>query len=119
LSEQDDTEPLASFAAEVRHRCGVISIGLEAKTSDLETLRAEADALRVTAASAGLQRLAELAGLMESEFAEAAKRGGIHERRAEQLADAAEALTEAANAALAGQKEPPGVGRSLARLFGA
>ncbi|HEX3737914.1 MAG TPA: hypothetical protein VHV53_10260 [Solirubrobacterales bacterium] len=118
MSDQDDKEQWASFAAEARHRCGVISIGLEAQTSDLETLRAEAEAIKTAAAVAGRRRLVELAGLMESEFAEAVRLGEIRERRAGQLADAAEALAEGASAAAEGKEEPPDVGRSLAQLFG-
>jgi hypothetical protein len=61
---------------------------------------------------------AEPAGLMESEFAEATQRGAIRERRAGQLADAAEALAEGAAAAAEGKEEPPDLGRSPAQLFG-
>lgn len=96
----------------------MISIGLEAETGDVETLRAEADALKDAATRLGLGRLVELAGLMEAEFFEAVQLGAIPTRRAAQLADAAASLTEGASAAATEQEEPPDVGRSLAQLFG-
>jgi HPt (histidine-containing phosphotransfer) domain-containing protein len=112
-----DPELLASFAAEARRRCDVISAGLATETSDFETLRSEAHALKGTAAVVGLQRLAELAGLMESDLAEAKKAGILRSGRAHQIADAAKALAEGAVAAADGKEEPPDVGRSLAQLF--
>ena len=71
----DDTELLESFAEEARRRCDVIAAGLATATTDFETMRAEAHALRGTAGVVGLRRLAELAGLMESDLAEAKKTG--------------------------------------------
>ena len=72
-----DTELLESFAEEARRRCDVISAGLATATTDFETMRAEAHALRGTAGVVGLRRLAELAGLMESDLAEAKTTGVI------------------------------------------
>ncbi len=112
-----EAELLASFATEARRRCDVISAGLATETSDFETLRAEAHALKGTAGAIGLQRLAELAGLMESDLAEAKKSGILRAGRAHQIADAAKALAEGAVAAAEGNDEPPDVGRSLAQLF--
>ncbi len=112
-----DAKLQASFAAEARRRCDVISAGLATETSDFETLRAEAHALKGTAGAVGLQRLAELAGLMESDLAEAKKAGILRAGRAHQIADAAKALAEGAAAAAEGKDEPPDVGRSLAQLF--
>jgi HPt (histidine-containing phosphotransfer) domain-containing protein len=114
-----DAELLQSFAAEARRRCDVISAGLATETSDFETMRAEAHALKGTAAVVGLRRLAELAGLMESDLAEAKTTGTIRGGRAHQIADAAKALAEGAAAAAEGKEEPPDVGRSLAQLFSA
>ena len=111
-----DPELLKSFAEEARRRCDVISAGLATETEDFETLRAEAHALRGTAGAVGLRRLAELAGLMESDLAEAKKTGVI---RSHQIADAAKALCDGAAAAAEGKEEPPDVGRSLAQLFSA
>ena len=62
-------------------------------------------------------RLAELAGLMESDLAEANKSGELRPNRAHQISDAAKALSEGAAAAADGKEEPPDVGRSLAQLF--
>jgi HPt (histidine-containing phosphotransfer) domain-containing protein len=109
----------ASFAEEARRRCDVIAAGLATETTDFETMRAEAHALRGTAAVVGLRRLAELAGLMESDLAEAKTTGLIRGGRAHQIADAAKALAEGAGAAAKGEEEPPDVGRSLAQLFSA
>ena len=67
----------------------------------------------------GLQRLAELAGLMESDLAEAVKSGQLRSGRARQISDAAKALADGAAAAAEGRDEPPDVGRSLAQLFSA
>jgi HPt (histidine-containing phosphotransfer) domain-containing protein len=120
LSDVDsDATLLESFAAEARGRCDVISAGLETGTSDYETLRTEAHALKGTAAVLGLQRLAELAGLMESDLAEAAKSGDLRPGRSRQIAEAAQALADGAAAASEGKEEPPDVGRSLAQLFSA
>src|SRR6478752_779702 len=81
----DNTELLESFAEEARRRCDVIAAGLATATTDFETMRAEAHALKGTAGVVGLRRLAELAGLMESDLAEAKKtgiiRGGRRRRR--------------------------------------
>ena len=66
-------------------------------------MRAEAHALRGTAGVVGLRRLAELAGLMESDLAEAKKTGVIRGGRAHQIADAAKALAEGAAAAAEGR----------------
>src|SRR5690349_22833243 len=73
----DNTELLESFAEEARRRCDVIAAGLATETTDFETMRAEAHALKGTAGAVGLRRLAELAGLMESDLAEAKKTGVI------------------------------------------
>ena len=97
----------------------MIVAGLETGTNDYEALRAESHALKGTAAVVQLQRLAELAGLMESDLAEAKKTGVIRGGRAHQIADAAKALAEGAAAAAEGKEEPPDVGRSLAQLFSA
>ena len=117
--EEEPIDPalLKSFAEEARRRCDVITAGLETGTRDFETIRAEAHALRGTAAVVGLQRLAELAGLMESDLAEANKSGELRPNRAHQIADAAKALSEGAAAAADSKEEPPDVGRSLAQLF--
>jgi HPt (histidine-containing phosphotransfer) domain-containing protein len=112
-----EDELLNSFAEEARRRCDVISAGLATATTDFETMRAEA--LRGTAGVVGLRRLAELAGLMESDLAEAKKTGTIRGGRDHQIADAAKALAEGAAAAAKGEEEPPDVGRSLAQLFSA
>jgi HPt (histidine-containing phosphotransfer) domain-containing protein len=114
-----EEELLQSFAEEARRRCDVISAGLATATTDFETMRAEAHALRGTAGVVGLRRLAELAGLMESDLAEAKKTGSIRGGRDHQIADAAKALAEGADAAAKGEEEPPDVGRSLAQLFSA
>src|SRR4029077_20857672 len=66
-----EEELLQSFAEEAKRRCDVIAAGLATATTDFETMRAEAHALKGTAAVVGLRRLAELAGLMESDLAEA------------------------------------------------
>ena len=114
-----DQELLESFAAEARRRCDVITAGLATETTDFETMRAEAHALKGTAAVVGLRRLAELAGLMESDLAEAKKSGIIRGGRSHQIADAAKAIADGASAAAEGKEEPPDVGRSLAQLFSA
>ena len=110
---------LASFAEEAKRRCDVITAGLATETEDFETLRIEAHALRGAAGVVGLRRLAELAGLMESDLAEAKKSGSIRGGRTHQVADAAKAIAEGAAAAANGEEEPPDVGRSLAQLFSA
>jgi hypothetical protein len=56
---------------------------------------------------------------MESDLADAAKSGQLRESRVHQISDAAKALAEGAEAAAAGNDEPPDVGRSLAQLFSA
>jgi len=112
-------ELLASFAEEAQRRCDVISAGLATESADFETMRAEAHALRGTAGVVGLRRLSELAGLMESDLAEAKTTGLIRGGRSHQIADAAKALSEGAAAAAEGKEEPPDVGRSLAQLFSA
>ena len=118
MSETDsDAELMKSFADEARRRCDVIAAGLATGTTDFETLRAEAHALKGTAGVVGLRRLAELAGLMESDLAEADKTDELRGGRAHQIADAAKALAEGAAAAAEGKEEPPDVGRSLAQLF--
>lgn len=114
-----DAKLVESFATEARQHCDVIAAGLETGTTDFEALRIEAHALKGTASVVGLQRLAELAGLMESDLAEAAKSGELRESRARQIGEAAKALAEGAEAAAAGEEEPPDVGRSLAQLFSA
>lgn len=120
MSDVDsDAALLDSFAAEARRRCDVITAGLETGTSDFETLRSEAHAMKGTAAVVGLQRIAELAGLMESDLAEAAKSGELRPGRSRQIAEAAQALADGAAAAAEGKEEPPDVGRSLAQLFSA
>jgi HPt (histidine-containing phosphotransfer) domain-containing protein len=112
-----EAELIESFAAEARRRCEVIFSGLETGSTDYESLRAEAHALKGTAATVGLQRLAELAGLMESDLSDAAKSGQRKSGRGRQIAEAAQALAEGAEAAAEGKDEPPDVGRSLAALF--
>lgn len=119
MSDDADAKLIESFAEEARRRCDVIVAGLETGTSDYEALRAESHALKGTAAVVGLQRLSELAGLMESDLAEAAKTGELRDSRVRQISDAAKALAEGAEAAAAGNDEPPDVGRSLAQLFSA
>lgn len=116
-AKKPDPSLLSSFAEEARRRCDVISAGLATETNDFETMRAEAHALRGAASVVGLRRLAELAGLMESDLAEAKKAGSLRGGRATQIADAAKALAEGAAAAAEGEEEPPDVGRSLAQLF--
>jgi len=119
MNDKDEKELRESFASEARRRSDVIVAGLETGTEDYEALRAEAHALKGTAAVVGLRRLAELAGLMESDLADAAKAQHLREGRAHQLSDAAKALAEGAEAAAAETEEPPDVGRSLAQLFSA
>ena len=119
MSEEVDTSLVESFAEEARRRCDVIVAGLETGTTDYEALRAETHALKGTAGVVQLQRLAELAGLMESDLAEAAKTGQLRDTRVRQISDAAKALAEGAEAAAKGDEEPPDVGRSLAQLFSA
>jgi HPt (histidine-containing phosphotransfer) domain-containing protein len=103
-----DPELLKSFAEEARRRCDVIAAGLATETEDFETLRSEAHALKGTAGAVGLRDLAE-----------AKKSGELRGGRSHQIADAAKALSEGANAAAQGEEEPPDVGRSLAQLFSA
>lgn len=117
--EAVDPALLKAFAEEAKRRCDVITAGLATESDDYETLRAEAHALRGTAGAVGLRRLAELAGLMESDLAEAKQSGGLRGGRSAQIADAAKALAEGAAAAAEGKEEPPDVGRSLAQLFSA
>lgn len=117
MSEDTDSKLVESFAEEARRRCDVIVAGLETGTNDYEALRVESHALKGTAAVLQLQRLSELAGLMESDLAEAAKTGQLRDSRVRQIADAAKALAEGAEAAASGGDEPPDVGRSLAQLF--
>lgn len=117
--EAVDPALLKAFAEEAKRRCDVITAGLATESDDYETLRAEAHALRGTAGAVGLRRLAELAGLMESDLAEAKTSGGLRGGRSDQIADAAKALAEGAAAAADGKEEPPDVGRSLAQLFSA
>ena len=121
MSEKTDSESelLASFAEEAKRRCDVIAAGLATETNDFETMRMEAHALKGAAAVVGLRRLAELAGLMESDLDEAKKTGTIRGGRTHQIADAAKAIAEGASAAAKGEEEPPDVGRSLAQLFSA
>jgi HPt (histidine-containing phosphotransfer) domain-containing protein len=119
VAEEVDTKLYESFAEEARRRCDVIVAGLETGTTDYESLRAESHALKGTAAVVQLQRLSELAGLMESDLAEAKKTGTIRGGRDHQIADAAKALADGAAAAAKGEEEPPDVGRSLAQLFSA
>ena len=116
-AEAPSQELLDSFADEARRRCDVIAAGLATETTDFETMRNEAHALKGAAAVLGLRRLSELAGLMESDLAEAKKTGVIRGGRSHQIADAAKALAEGAGAAATGEEEPPDVGRSLAQLF--
>jgi HPt (histidine-containing phosphotransfer) domain-containing protein len=117
LSDDSEAKLVESFAGEARRRCDVIVAGLETGTNDYEALRSESHALKGTAAVVGLQRLAELAGLMESDLAEAAKSGQLRDTRVRQISDAAKALAEGAEAAAQGGEDPPDVGRSLAQLF--
>jgi len=121
MSEKISTEEelLTSFAEEAKRRCDVIAAGLATETNDFETMRIEAHALKGAAAVVGLRRLAELAGLMESDLAEAKKTGSIRGGRTHQVADAAKAIADGAAAAAKGEEEPPDVGRSLAQLFSA
>ena len=119
MSDDADAKLIESFAEEARRRCDVIVAGLETGTTDFEALRSEAHALKGTAAVVGLQRLSELAGLMESDLAEAAKTGELRDSRVRQISDAAKAMAEGAEAAATGNDEPPDVGRSLAQLFSA
>jgi HPt (histidine-containing phosphotransfer) domain-containing protein len=114
-----DEELLKSFAEEAKRRCDVIAAGLATETEDFETLRVEAHALKGTAGTVGLQRIAELAGLMESDLDEAKKTGVLRGGRSHQIADAAKAIRDGAVAAAEGKEEPPDVGRSLAQLFSA
>jgi HPt (histidine-containing phosphotransfer) domain-containing protein len=117
--EAVDPALLEAFAEEAKRRCDVITAGLATESDDYETLRAEAHALRGTAGAVGLRRLAELAGLMESDLDEAKTTGVLRGGRSDQIADAAKALAEGAAAAADGKEEPPDVGRSLAQLFSA
>src|SRR4029077_8629664 len=97
----------AMFAEEARRRCDVIAAGLATETTDFETMRAEAHALKGTASVVGLRRLAELAGLMESDLAGAKQTGLIRGGRDHEIADAANALAEGAAAGAKGEEEPP------------
>ncbi len=90
-----------------------------AKEGPVLIVKPDGAVLRGTAGVVGLRRLAELAGLMESDLAEAKTTGVIRGGRAHQIADAAKALAEGAAAAAKGEEEPPDVGRSLAQLFSA
>lgn len=118
MSASDENDQLlAAFADEAKRRADVITAGLEAGTTDFETLRLEAHALKGTASVLKLRRLAELGGLMESDLADAAKAGELRASRGRQISDAAEALADGARAAANGHEEPPDVGRSLAQLF--
>ncbi len=103
-----EEELLQSFAEEAKRRCDVIAAGLATGSSDFETMRSEAHALKGTASVVGLRRLAELAGLMESDLAEAKKTGTIRGGRDHQIADAAKALAEGAAAASQGRGRAPG-----------
>src|ERR1700748_761500 len=114
-----EDELLVSFAEEARRRCDVIAAGLATATTDFETMRAGAHALRGAAGGGGLRRRSEGAGLMESDLAEAKKTGTIRGGRDHQIADAAKALAEGAKAAAKGEEDPPDVARSLAQLFSA
>ena len=115
--EQSNGELIEEFAKEARQRCDVISTGLDTGTTDFEALRREAEALHRTASELSLRRLAELAGLMESDLSEAAEAAEIRDSRAAQISEAAEALASGVRAAADGEEEPPDVGRSLAQLF--
>ncbi|MFM8519244.1 MAG: Hpt domain-containing protein [Solirubrobacterales bacterium] len=115
--EGPDPELLEAFVKESRQRCDVISAGLDTGTTDFEALRQEAHALHGTAVTLGLGRIGELAGLMESDLAEAAEGSELKPQRATQLSEASEALAEGVKAAAAGEEEPPDVGRSLSQLF--
>ena len=106
-TERPDPELLKSFAEEARRRCDVISAGLATESADFETMRAEAHALRGTASVVGLRRLAELAGLMESDLAEAKKTGVIRGGRSHQVADAAKALADGATPRPRAKKSRP------------
>ena len=112
-------EVLDALSASIDSSIDGWELRIETGTRDFETLRAEAHALRGTSGVVGLQRLAELAGLMESDLAEAAKNRDLRPNRADQISDAAKALAEGAAAAADGKDEPPDVGRSLAQLFSA
>lgn len=112
-----DGGDLEAFAEDARRRSDVITAGLTAGTDDYESLRVEAEALRDGASATGMRRLAELGGLMESDLADAVKAGELREARANQIAEAAEAMAQGARAAAGGEEEPPDVGRSLAQLF--
>ena len=85
----------------------MIAAGLATESADFETMRAEAHALKGTAAVVGLRRLAELAGLMESDLAEAKKTGVIRGGRTHQIADAAKALAEGARPRPRAKRSPP------------
>lgn len=115
--EKSDGDLLDAFAKEARQRCDVISAGLDTGTTDFEALRQEAHALHGTATTLGLRRLGELAGLMESDLADAAKAREIRPNRSSQISEAAEALASGVAAEAAGEEEPPDVGRSLSQLF--
>ncbi|HTU14063.1 MAG TPA: Hpt domain-containing protein [Solirubrobacterales bacterium] len=115
--EKSDGVLLQAFAKEARQRCDMISAGLDTGTTDFEALRKEAHALHGTASTLGLRRLAELAGLMESDLNDAARAGEIRPNRANQISDAAEALAAGVQASSDGEEEPPDVGRSLSQLF--
>ena len=91
---------------------------LTGHTSNIESIDFSPDARLLASATddaagvIGLRRLAELAGLMESDLAEAKTTGMIRGGRDHQIADAAKALAEGAPAAAKGEEEPPDVGRS-------
>src|ERR1044072_617164 len=109
MSEQetDKQELLEAFAEEAKRRCDVIAAGLATETTDFETMRAEAHALRGTASVVGLRRLAELAGLMESDLDEAKKTGLIRGGRSPQIAHAPTALAQAAPSPSSSVPEQP------------
>lgn len=118
MGESDsDAEGLEALAEQAKRHSDVITAGLTAGTKDYEALRVEAEALRDAVSAAGLKRLAELGGLMESDLKDAAQAGELSEPRGQQISEAAEAMAEGVKAAARGEEEPPDVGRSLAQLF--
>jgi chemotaxis protein histidine kinase CheA len=118
-----DPELLRMLAAEADRRCPAIITGVEAlassgeKDSDrIEQLRVEAHGLKGAALVVGQERLADLAGGIESFLANCIGSGRIKPGSAATVVAAASALNEGAQAAAEGVGEPKAVRDSLAAL---
>jgi chemotaxis protein histidine kinase CheA len=121
----EEAELLTAFGDEARERCGMIATAMRAiaeggdsDPSKIEELRLEAHTLKGTAGTLGLERLFELAGLIEATLEEAGKKSKLAPEIATEVANAADAFAEGADAAASESPEPPSVGLATARLFG-